>query len=88
MTAVTTVTGLRDALSMTAKKKPSPKRHEVTLRFAEAKMLRLQEMAEDREMPLQTLLHELLSIGIMSLKSNKPKCDPFRKLDIDPEFVG
>lgn len=73
---------------MNPKKRTRPKPGEVKLRFTEAKFLRLQEMADDRDMKLPELLHELLSLGIMSLKSNKPKCDPFRTLDIDPEFVG
>ena len=81
--AVITIRAKIDARNMSNLKK---NRREVVLRIEEAKMVRLRKMAQDREMTVAALLSEVIMLGFIALKGDKPKIDPYATLDIDPEI--
>ena len=81
--AVITIMVQIDARNMSNLKK---NRREVVIRIEEAKMIRLRKMAEERDMTVAALLSEVIMLGFISLKGDKPKIDPYATLDIDPEI--
>lgn len=81
--AVITIRAKTDARNMSNLKK---NRREVVIRIEEAKMVRLRKMAEEREMTVAALLSEVIMLGFIALKGDKPKIDPYATLDIDPEI--
>jgi hypothetical protein len=43
-------------------------------------------MAKEREMSLPSLIEEVIEIGLMAMKFPSLRADPYKTLDIDPEF--
>jgi hypothetical protein len=63
-----------------------PIKQKVTILIKDNKLSQLEVMAKEREMSLPSLIEEVIEIGLMAMKFPSLRADPYKTLDIDPEF--